>query len=242
MLEPIYPCAQVPQRSRTKYTYRTFIEQCDIYVYMTIYKVQYIPLIARGETPGKTWLPYPRAGEMTTVVVAATRSDIKGARESRAAQVWGCVTFTPPGFVSVSNPSRVPRLSASDARNPNKATVRPPRRQRRIARPVSRYSRAITMPNPRRITARHKSQFDSRATGNSDRITRLVHAHCLLFECNENMAETVEVALSRCGRRKQPNPRRKNGRRTVSFVCDTSSLSDGFGRQVSRPVAAPFRQ
>ncbi|KAK2166911.1 hypothetical protein NP493_1298g00020 [Ridgeia piscesae] len=66
------------------------------------------------------------------------------------------------------------------------------------------------MPNPRRITARHKSQFDSRATGNSDRITRLVHAHCLLFECNENMAETAEVALTRCGRRKQPNPRRKN--------------------------------
>ncbi|KAI0212604.1 hypothetical protein LSAT2_002492, partial [Lamellibrachia satsuma] len=193
--------------------------QCDIYVYMTIYKVQYIPLIARRETPGKTWLPYPRAGEMTTVVVAATRSDIKGARESRAAQVWGCVTFTPPGFVSVSNPSRVPRLSASDARNPNKATVRPPRRQRRIARPVSRYSHAITMPNPRRITARHKSQFDSRATGNSDRITRLVHAHCLLFECNENMAETVEVALSRCGRRKQPNPRRKNARYRTASVA-----------------------
>ena len=141
----------------------------------------------------------------------------------------------------MSNPSRVPGPLAFDARNPNKATVLSPTRYRRIERPISRYSRAITMPNPRRITARHKSQFDSRATGNSDRITRLVHAHCLLFECNENMAETAEVALTRCGRRKQPNPRRKNGRRNVSFVCDTS-LTASLGRQVSRPAAEPFRR
>ena len=135
----------------------------------------------------------------------------------------------------------VPCPLASAPRNPNKATVRSPDMPSTNRTPRFRYSRALTMLNPRTITARHKSQFDSRATGNPDRITHLVHAHCLLFECNENMAEMLEVGL-RCGRRKQPNPRRKNGRGYVSFVCDISSLRDGVGRQVSRSGAAPFRR
>ena len=69
--------------------------------------------------------PNRRASEMTTAVVAATRSDIKGAR-ARVACCTGlgvCHFHAPRFCLRVKS---VPCPLASDARNPNKATVRSP--------------------------------------------------------------------------------------------------------------------